>query len=569
MGKNQAKPHAKAQQAAGQKGKRTSVPASSAKQKPKSSFFNKISLPPVWLIFTVLVFIWAAFYYSAVFQVSREHSFWSTDSRTMQYFMTQPHAWLRYIGRAALTLYHSPILGGLILTITLGCGSALLGYILRAIFKAKSIAPNAEGNNKKQKGLLTAINILQFLPALVYIGVVTELGLDAFFEAETGYILGIPMLVFVILCFVAIGVKLLTRFPLSSLWKTKGCETRTTYLAPLATCVILFAGIVLFGSKQRAYVRPICQAMLYEQAQDWDGIQDVARANAQLSNRIMATYYAAALVHTDQVGSRVYDIRLEYDTLRIHGMDGHLNNGINMYLQEGNYHAGLVETCYHSCMEQMVMTGPNLRLLKLMTKCALMREEWELARKYLRILRDVPFEGDFCEKYSAMLHRTDLVNADKEMAKLRELEPVEDTFENQHQNPTFMGYNLNLTIARSMAGWNNSMAVCLYTKLLPQFAARLEPYIGQSLPENFADGAILASRKFPEIVQAFPSLQMRANSLESYIQSIQPYMDDRPKYGPELFPEQKGYYPHYYFFGNLRATKPGYTGESASRSGVN
>ena len=37
----------------------------------------------------------------------------------------------------------------------------------------------------------------------------------------------------------------------------------------------------------------------------------------------------------------------------------------------------------------------------------------------------------------------------------------------------------------------------------------------------------------------------------------------------ELFGKYKGYYPYYYFFGNLKATKKGYTGLSTSNSGVN
>ena len=46
-------------------------------------------------------------------------------------------------------------------------------------------------------------------------------------------------------------------------------------------------------------------------------------------------------------------------------------------------------------------------------------------------------------------------------------------------------------------------------------------------------------------------------------------MSDRPGHAYELFGKYKGYYPYYYFFGNLKATKKGYTGQVTSNSGVN
>ena len=518
---------------------------------------------PIFLLFVLALWAWTTFYYRSIFEVSREYSFWSTDSRLLTYFMSQPNAWIRYVGRMLLTAFHYPWLGSTLLTLLLAGGTYLFDYVLRALSHRDEPQPSS-------LPLSLLCGVLPYLPALAYLAVLTELGLDSFYESETGYIMAVPLLYLVGMLLLALLVGLSTRHPLPSLWRAAKADTTVGNWLQAIVLLLSFAAIVGYNECQRPYVRTICRMIVCHNHQDWEGVQRVARANAEQSNRIMATYYAIALVHTDQIGSRVYDIRLEYDTLRLHGMDGRVNNGINMYLQEGDYHAGLSQTSYHACMEEMVMTGPSLRLLKLMTKCALMRSEWELARKYLRILSDVPFEGDFCRYYTSLVGSYDLVSTDPEMKKLRELEPIEDSFENQHQNPTFMGYNLNLGVARSMAAWNNSVAVCLYTKLLPQFTARLQPYVGNSLPDNFADGAILASRKYPEIMDAFPSLKWRASQLNDYTSKMQPYMSDRPKYGPTLFPEQKGYYPHYYFFGNLRATKAGYTGEEPTRNaGVN
>jgi len=215
------------------------------------------------------------------------------------------------------------------------------------------------------------------------------------------------------------------------------------------------------------------------------------------------------------------------------------------------------------------MTGPTIRLLKLQTKCALMRGEWELAEKYLAVLHRVPFEGAFVKKYEPMVRRNDLIEADREMALIRLTEPIHDSFENQYQQPLFMGYNLLLVEGRSKQALINSLCVCLYTKLMPQFVERLEPLVGTTPPSIIMDGIMLAENKNAGLMQHFTGLNYRQPQLQAFLQATQQYMSDRPGYAYELFPKYKGYYPYYYFFGNLKATKKGYTSLSSSSSGVN
>ena len=364
-------------------------------------------------------------------------------------------------------------------------------------------------------------------------------------------------------------IRSFSRKKVHALFAVPADETQRDNLLQLAVCIVGFAAIIGFNEWKRPYVRVITQLASMQQEQDWEGIQKVARAHAYQSNRPMACMYAIALVHTDQVGYRMYDIRLDYDSLYIHGMDGTHNNASNMYIPEGNYHGGFSESCMHACMEQMVMEGPKLRLMKLYIKSALMRGEWELCRKYLRILSDVPFEGDFCKKYGAMVGNDSLVNADPEIAKIRLTEPLHDSFESMYQAPLFMGYNLSLVEGRSVNALYNSLCVCLYTKLMPAFLARLEPIMGSTPPDIIADGILLSSTKSPGLETKFTGLNLRIPRIQSFMQQVQPYMSDRPGHAYELFGKYKGYYPYYYFFGNLKATKKGYTGYSTSNSGVN
>ena len=519
--------------------------------KRKASFFSfQLSMAklPVLVIFFILTWLWAAWYYGSVFYISREYSFWVADTRIMEYILSQPYGGLRYLGRAMLQLYKYPWLGGLLLSLMLTAGSWLTGYCMR---------------------LRASWRPIQYLPALFYMAVVTYHGLDIFFEARTGLIFGIPFVVLVVLCIWGIIIRSFSRKPAPAFIGIPKDETPRQNGLQLVVIALCMAAIIGFDMWQRPYVRVICRLLDMEYRQDWAGIQKLARANAKMSNRPMACSYAISLVQTGQVAERLYDIRLDYDSLHIHGMDWKHNNASCLYVPEGNYYGGFIQSSMHACMEQMVMTGPTTRLLKLLIKCSLMREEWVLAEKYLTLLRRVPFEGAFCEKYGAMVRRIDLVNAEPEMALIRLTEPIHDSFENQYQQPLFMGYNLMLIEGRSSNALINSLCVCLYTKLMPQFVERLEPLIGTTPPSIIMDGILLAENKNPGISKHFTGLNFRQPQLQSFFENTRPYMKDRPGFAYELFPRYKGYYPYYYFFGNLKATKKGYTSLSSSNSGVN
>jgi hypothetical protein len=77
------------------------------------------------------------------------------------------------------------------------------------------------------------------------------------------------------------------------------------------------------------------------------------------------------------------------------------------------------------------------------------------------------------------------------------------------------------------------------------------------------------TNKYPELEKMFNGLDFRATRLGGFMQEIQPYLKDRPGFAKELFPKYKGYYPYYYFFGNLKATKKREPQQQTSNSGVN
>lgn len=515
----------------------------------KTTKESKPLLLPVLPIMFVATYLWAAWYYGDVLQMARERSFWVADTKQMEFLLGQEFGGLWYIGRMMMMPYHNPWIGALPLAAMLTWSTWCLGYGMRLTARWRWV---------------------QYLPAGVFMTLLSYEGVNLFYENEAGAIMGIPFCATVILSIWALMIASFSRKKAPSIVRVPHDENRWQNMVQLGALTIVFGAQVVITEIYRPYVRVIAGMNVSLLKNDWQGIMKTARANAHLSHRPIAAAYAIALVNTGQQCDRLYDIRLDYDPIYMHRKNMPAeDNTLPLYQEDCDYHAGFVQTCIHHAMERMTMIGPNIHSLELLAKCALLTGETEVARKYLRILKNVPFEGDFVQKYSAYVDNPGMINSDPEMASIRKLEPIHDSFENIYQQPVFLGYNLSLTEGRSREALLNSLAVCMYSKAMPAFLMRTQPLEGSMPPENVADALCLLSSKDKDIPNRFPALQFRQEKLVNALVQMRPFMKDRPKHALELFDKYKGYYPYYYYFGNLKATRKTEKHDQSSTAGVN
>lgn len=509
---------------------------------------KKILIPVLPLLFAA-TYLWAAWYYGDVFRMARERSFWVASTDQMNFLLSQEYGGLWYLGRMMMQLFRYPWLGALLTALMMTWSTWCLGYGMR-------LSPRWRW--------------IQYLPAGVYMMWMAYEGVNLFFENEAGAILGIPLCATVILTIWAIMIASFSRKPSPALLCIPKDETQGQNMAQVAVVIAIFALQAVWTEVCRPYTRVTAKMSVQVLKSDWQGVMETAHRNANLSYRPIAACYAIALVNTNQICERLYDIRLDYDSIYIHSRNQKASgNALPLYQEDCDYYAGFIQTCIHHAMERMTMIGPNIHSMELLTKCALLKGEWEAARKYLRILRDVPFVGDFVKKYSAYVGKADVVNADKEMAYIRQLEPIHDHLENNFQQPTFLGYNAGLLEGRSRAALLNSLAVCLYSKTMPAFMMRVEPLTGTLPPENVADALCLMAAKDATVMRRFPGLELRADKLTRRVEEMRPYMNDREGSAKQLFPKFQGYYPYYYFFGNLKATRKSPQQDGSNTAGVN
>ncbi len=510
------------------------------------------------LAFFLLAWVWASWWMGDIFRVAYEQSFFASDATLMHFLLQKSFGWLWLAGRALLTLYHWPLLGGLLVTLMLTATTWSMAKLLR-------------GDGHSPFYILHFT--LSILPACAWMSWTAWTGLNLFYETEPGRTLGVLLVMFIVSAAIALIVRLI-RGKAAQEQQHSEQDNRnniTLSLIPYFLSLVLsFAIPVAITHLRHPYARPVTRMQVQLLHDDWKGMVATAHDNATLSYRPLAAYYAIALVHTGHLTDALFDIRLDYDSLYLYNYSRKPDNGTNYYLVDCDYTTGLFRAATHKAMEHLTMNGPTLYSLKHLTRLALLDDAWSLARKYLSIIDKAPFESDFVSHYSAMLDNPDAVAADPEFALLRRTEPVIDSFESQHQEPTFLGYTATLTAGRTPDALMQSIMANLYSKRMPDFLMRCEPLVGSMPPRTIAEGLVTQCVKNPDILKAFPQLQMNAQIYRGFLQNVQSAMTDRPAHARELFDSYRGYYPYYYFFGNLKATRKATDKEHASSNvGVN
>ena len=516
--------------------------------------------PRLSLLFYVLFFIfalvWAAWWMGDVFRIAYEYSFFAADSTLMHWLWQQKLGPLYIVGRALLTLFHWPVVGGLLVATLLTCGSWLIGYCLR---------------------LSRRWRWLQFVPATIWMWWTAGVGLNLYYMREPGRILAWPLLV-VVTCTIlatAIYFSQRSRGVVPSPYDGNARKRKASYYCECSVFLILFL-IVSFVlpmwhlNRSHPYMRPLTHMQVQLLHGDYDGMVRTAHDHATMSYRQMAGFYVIALARTGHLADQLFDIKLEYDTVCAYGYSGQPSKCLNYHAVDCNYHAGLIRAARHTAMEELTMDGPSLYTLKMLGKIALIEGDWEQARKYLHIINKVPFEGEFVRKYKPMLSRPDLVQSDPEFAAVIKALPAHHVIENIYERPCFVGYYASTRNYDNTESLIWSAMACLYSRRMPDFLVRCQQLGGATLPRSIAEGLVTQVPKVPSILDAFPQLEMDVERFRYFLEVAQPYMDDRERGGEELFNAYRGYYPYYYFFGNIHsARKPSTDEHEQNRAGVN
>ncbi len=499
---------------------KTTVPTGNFKS--RKPLTERLPRGTTYALTFVLGWIFCSWVYGPMFERAARMSFFAFDETLMRFLTDQAGGYLFAGGRALLLIFKYPLAGGLVLSALLTASVALLDYALRLPSRWRWVT--------------------QLVPAAL-LAYFVSLGLNLFFKGEPGRIFLLPTLVLLVSVVVAV-VRLCVG--------KRRSAARPKELWSCMAALILFAGLTSYALLARTNERAVTRMQSLMDRQDWDGMIETAQG-VDRPARCVAAYYAIALSQTDQLFDKLFDIYYQYPELDVKYYDTDNGAEAGYYIPECSFYAGLINTAYHESMEQMVQDGPTLEGLERMTRCAIINNEPELARKYLHILAKVPGESDFVTAHTPMAADAKLAEADPVMARVLPLVPAGDTFEQDYPRPVFIGYNTTLTSGRSMQALMTSIAACLYTKQMPNLLFRTEALRGQRMPTVVEQAVALQGLKDERLLRHYPQLNnLTVENVKAFLQEVAG-MDrsDKAKVYQQLESTWKGFYPLYYYFENI------------------
>ena len=157
--------------------------------------------------------------------------------------------------------------------------------------------------------------------------------------------------------------------------------------------------------------------------QDWEGVLRIARESASVEpTRLIVMNKNLALFRLGRAGDEMCHFANEGAMpkapwiARISQVGG----------RQLFYQYGRENSCYRWCMESGVERGWSVETLQLMTKASLLAGDFEVARKYLSILKKTWLYRQWAERYESFLYQPERIAEDEEMGFIAHLMPEQN-----------------------------------------------------------------------------------------------------------------------------------------------
>jgi len=328
--------------------------------------------------------------------------------------------------------------------------------------------------------------------------------------------------------------------------------------AQLAVVLVVTLGTWHFWYKDKSFHEEIEMTACVDR-QDWEGVLTLMRQHDGDPTRMMVMYKNLALFRLGRAGNEMYNYRdgsqapnSPFD-LRIAQIGGK-----NIYL-----YYGLPNYCYRWCLEDGVEYGWRVEHLKFLTRCAILNGETVVAKKYIDLLRNTLYHGEWADRYAALL--TDEI--DENIAKCTELGPVRRLM----KGSDLLGSDqslIELFMLNSQAYRQTDDPVCaelvllsaLQLKDIPAFWRAFSQYanlhVGEPMPRHFQEAAYLYGHLEKNVdISSMPFDPAVKQSYDGFMQLAQRCRGMKEEQMKPIFYPQYGntFYYNYFLMRNLRS----------------
>ena len=195
----------------------------------------------------------------------------------------------------------------------------------------------------------------------------------------------------------------------------KGALSKGGLWSVIGGCFILAALIFLcnkYWYKDELFHKEIQMDACVEQCK-WQETLDIA-ATVSNPTRQIVLYKYLALFKMGRIGEEMYDLP-DGGVLPNCPAILHL---VQLGGQQLYMHYGMQNFCYRWCVEDGVEYGWRIRNLRLMVRCALLNHEWNLAQKFIDLLRHTRNHAQWAEEYQPLVGHPELIASHRELGPI-------------------------------------------------------------------------------------------------------------------------------------------------------
>lgn len=330
---------------------------------------------------------------------------------------------------------------------------------------------------------------------------------------------------------------------------------RWIYVTIQVACLILF----FYGAKAFWYNDPNFRTELFmdkaAKAGNWDAVIERAYREQGEPTRLMVMIRNLALLRQGRGGDEMF--RFPDGGARPNAKFEERMMQVGGKLIYFNY--AKLNFCYRWCLEDAVEYGMKVEYLKYMARCAIFSGDKQVARKYLRTLKQTRFHADWAREQEKFLDDSSLLEADPTYKDVKALYGYSNRLDGDQNLAEIylLNYFAN-TWGREPLYQEVSMMCTLIMKNIPLFWPRFFSYIQthQRIPVHYQEAAVLycyLERQYdPETLPIDDDVKQRFQAFQNLIVQNQ----GRPEDSLEpLFKSRYGdtFWYSYFFMRNIKS----------------
>lgn len=271
---------------------------------------------------------------------------------------------------------------------------------------------------------------------------------------------------------------------------------------------------------------------MYRALDEWrfDDVIEESKGYGDEPTNLMVMYKNIALLHTGRLAEmfEINNCGIKPDTHDAPKIRTSRLGAALVYYMYGKFNYS-----YRWAMENAVQYGQSFRSLRMMARCAIMNGEYDVAAKYLTLLKSSLFHRDWAKQRTDMLLNSTLLIQSEEYKSLEPLMGIEpDTLDND--NNLCEAYLIDIfseipettadtdELAMCMSLWgNNAYAFCVH------FYDYANRHMEDAIPALYQQGAILlgSQPESPITLDGFAFDPMVANKYNMFVKDYQELKD--------------------------------------------